>query len=177
MPDRDSIFSIPNLLTIVRFPLAAGFLAAETMGMRLTLLGMASATDFLDGWLARRTGRTSRWGALADPVADKTFMLAAFTAFLAHAELTLGQWLTLLARDVVIAFGAIVAAVVPGLTPKTFQARMSGKVVTVLQLAAILALTMTSAVTGLVVMIVGWASIIAIADYTLALAWALERRM
>ena len=169
------LLSAPNLLSMIRFPLAVGFMASETTGMRLAILGMASASDLLDGWLARRFGRTTRSGALLDPVADKVFMLAAFTAFLVHGEISAAQWAVLLARDFATAIGAAVAWLIPGLTPATFQARMSGKVVTVLQLAAILALTVTSAWTGWVVLVVGWASILSIADYTLALAWALER--
>jgi CDP-diacylglycerol--glycerol-3-phosphate 3-phosphatidyltransferase len=168
--------SVPNLLSMLRFPLAAGFLAAETTGVRLALLGMASASDLLDGWWARRFGRTTRLGALLDPVADKVFMLAAFTAFVIHGEITAGQWAVLLTRDVAIAIGAAVAWLVPGLTPIAFTARMSGKIVTVLQLTAILMLTVTAGWTDWVVLVVGWASIASIADYTLALAWALERR-
>lgn len=167
--------SAPNILSLIRFPLAVGFMATETTGVRLALLGMASASDLLDGWLARRFGRTTRAGALLDPVADKVFMLAAFTAFFVHGEITTGQWAVLLTRDIAIATGAVVAWLVPGLTPSAFQARMSGKIVTVLQLAAILALTVTSGWTEWVVLVVGWASIASIADYTLALAWALER--
>jgi CDP-diacylglycerol--glycerol-3-phosphate 3-phosphatidyltransferase len=168
--------SAPNLLTLMRFPLAVGFMAAETTGVRLALLGMASASDLLDGWLARRFGRTTQSGALLDPIADKVFMLAAFTAFLVHGEITAAQWAVLLARDFAIALGAAVAWLIPGLTPRAFHARMSGKIVTVLQLAAILALTVNTGWTGWVVLVIGWASIVAIADYTLALAWALEAR-
>jgi phosphatidylglycerophosphate synthase len=165
----------PNLLTAARFPLAVGFLATEATWVRLAILGMASASDLLDGWLARKLGSTSRSGALLDPVADKVFMLAAFTAFLVHGEVTVAQWGVLLLRDWATALGAAVALVVPGLTPATFQARMSGKIVTVLQLAAILALTLDAEQAVLVTQVVGWASIACVADYTLALAWALER--
>ncbi|HUF29926.1 MAG TPA: CDP-alcohol phosphatidyltransferase family protein [Gemmatimonadaceae bacterium] len=170
------IFSLPNLLSIVRFPLAAAFLLAETTGMRLALLGMASASDLLDGWMARRLGRTSRWGAMLDPIADKTFMLAAFTAFLIYGEVTAVQWGILLSRDLAVAVGAVVAALTPGLSPASFMVRMSGKIVTVLQLAAILLLTVRPEEAAQVVMIVGVASFLTIADYTLALARTREQR-
>ena len=42
-------------------------------------------------------------------------------------------------------------------------------------MAAILVLTVTAGWTEWVVLVVGWASVLSIADYTLALAWALER--
>ena len=38
---------------------------------RLRLFGIAAVTDFLDGWVARRYGQTSRFGEFLDPVADK----------------------------------------------------------------------------------------------------------
>jgi CDP-diacylglycerol---glycerol-3-phosphate 3-phosphatidyltransferase len=40
------------------------------------LFAAAMATDWFDGWLARRTGRTSAMGSLLDPVADKVLVLA-----------------------------------------------------------------------------------------------------
>ena len=39
------------------------------------VIGAAAATDFLDGWVARRVRATSRWGALLDPIADRVFVL------------------------------------------------------------------------------------------------------
>jgi CDP-diacylglycerol--glycerol-3-phosphate 3-phosphatidyltransferase len=40
------------------------------------LFAVAMATDYLDGWVARRSGRTSAMGSLLDPVADKIIVLA-----------------------------------------------------------------------------------------------------
>ena len=40
------------------------------------LFALAMATDWFDGWLARRAGRTSAMGSLLDPVADKILVLA-----------------------------------------------------------------------------------------------------
>ena len=64
------LLTAPNIVSAFRVPLAAGFLIADTTPLRLALLGMASATDLLDGWIARRTGSTNRMGALIDPLAD-----------------------------------------------------------------------------------------------------------
>ena len=51
------IFTLPNIITLVRLPLAVLFLVADTTPQRLAILGMASASDFVDGWLARRSRR------------------------------------------------------------------------------------------------------------------------
>ncbi|MGI9078382.1 MAG: CDP-alcohol phosphatidyltransferase family protein [Gemmatimonadaceae bacterium] len=170
------LLSLPNVISASRVPLAAGFLLAETTPLRLALLGMASATDLLDGWIARRTGRTTRWGALIDPIADKLFVLAALTAFLVRSDLSAGDYAVLLARDIATSIGVGVALAIPGLDPRDFKARLSGKVVTVLQLLALLALCVAPQWMGWLVVAVGVASIVSIADYTLALAVTLERR-
>jgi CDP-diacylglycerol--glycerol-3-phosphate 3-phosphatidyltransferase len=44
---------------------------------------VAAVTDFFDGWLARRTGATSIWGAILDPIADKVLVCAAVLGLMA----------------------------------------------------------------------------------------------
>jgi CDP-diacylglycerol--glycerol-3-phosphate 3-phosphatidyltransferase len=171
-----TLVSVPNLLSLARFPLAVSFALAETNLQRVALVGMASATDLLDGWLARRWGHTSRWGALLDPIADKTFVLVAFATFVARGALAPRDLVTILFRDIATLVGAVVAWTMPGLDPKSFKARMPGKVVTVLQLAALLVLCVAPESLRPLVIAVGLASIVAVADYTLALALALPRR-
>lgn len=164
-----ALLTLPNLVTLARLPLALLFFWAETTGARLLLLGMASASDFADGWLARRFGRTTRSGALLDPIADKLFVLAALTAFLRTGELSTLGYFVILLRDFATAIGFLVAWKLPGLDPMNFQARMPGKIVTVLQLAAILALTVVPGVMPVLIAAIAVVSVIAIIDYTLVL--------
>jgi CDP-diacylglycerol--glycerol-3-phosphate 3-phosphatidyltransferase/cardiolipin synthase len=175
MPWR-ALVSLPNLLSLARFPLAATFALAQTDAQRITIVGMASATDLLDGWLARRTGRTSRSGALLDPIADKTFVVVALLSFVARGVLAPRELLTLLARDIATLVGALVALAMPGLDLKGFKARLPGKAVTVLQLATLVVLCIAPQRAGGWVTAVGVASVVAIADYTMALALARKRR-
>ena len=70
-----SVFTLPNIVSSSRVVLAVGFVATEVTTTRLALICIASLTDFLDGWIARRTKVTSRFGALLDPVADRFFVL------------------------------------------------------------------------------------------------------
>jgi CDP-diacylglycerol--glycerol-3-phosphate 3-phosphatidyltransferase len=164
-----ALLSVPNIITLARLPLAALFLVADTTTERLTILGIASASDFIDGWLARHFRRTTRSGALLDPIADKTFMLAALTAFLRTGDLSTGAYFVILSRDLATAIGFLVAWALPGLDPADFKARMPGKIVTVLQLAAILALSISPQVIRWLVPIIGVASAVSIVDYTLVL--------
>jgi cardiolipin synthase len=165
---RSSMLTVPNLLSASRFPLAAAFLATDATPVRVALIGAASITDVLDGWLARRQ-QTTRLGALLDPIADKTFVLVAISAFLIAGELSTLDYFVILLRDFATAIGFLVAYLMKDLDPKNFKARMSGKVVTVLQLATVLALVLHSALLRPLVWLVGAASVWAIVDYTLLL--------
>jgi CDP-diacylglycerol--glycerol-3-phosphate 3-phosphatidyltransferase len=75
----------PNVLTWLRvlaIPLliAVYFLPIDRASANLwatVLFVVAAITDALDGWLARRLGQTSAFGAFLDPVADKLIVCAA----------------------------------------------------------------------------------------------------
>ncbi|MDB4907341.1 MAG: CDP-alcohol phosphatidyltransferase [Gemmatimonadetes bacterium] len=162
--------SVPNLISFSRLLLAAGFVAAGTTEGRLVIVGLAGATDFMDGWVARMMGVTSRWGALIDPIADRFFALTAVTTFLFLGQVTTLGYFVMISRDLMTAIGFLVARVVPGLRPVEFKARMSGKVVTVLQLATFVALLVGRAYVTPMLWAVGIASVWSIVDYTLALS-------
>ena len=81
-----------NQLTIARFWMA-GFmmicLSLETSWAALgafILFAIASVTDALDGWLARRVYGCSTFGKLMDPLADKVLTAAAFVALVEKGE-------------------------------------------------------------------------------------------
>jgi CDP-diacylglycerol--glycerol-3-phosphate 3-phosphatidyltransferase len=78
------IWNVPNSLTLLRIflvpflvvVLLTKFYGREVVGLSIFLL--AAVTDFFDGWIARRSNRITRLGALLDPIADKLLMSAAF---------------------------------------------------------------------------------------------------
>src|SRR3712207_921132 len=119
-PTSSALWTLPNVVSLSRVLLAAGFLATSGNGERVALVGVASFTDFLDGWLARRRNAVSRWGALIDPIADRAFVLAAVSALLAQGQLTLAQYVLLLLRDIMTAIGFVTARVIVWLRPVTF---------------------------------------------------------
>lgn len=82
---------IPNTLTIIRIFLAILVMAVilyadmQSPYMRFLACGMfflASMTDFLDGFIARRYALQSRFGEVFDPLADKMLVLGAFIALI-----------------------------------------------------------------------------------------------
>jgi CDP-diacylglycerol--glycerol-3-phosphate 3-phosphatidyltransferase len=169
MTPRPALLRLPNLLSCSRLVLAAGFVAAGETGARVGLIGAAAITDFLDGWLARRANATSRWGALLDPIADRVFVLTVTGTFLFTGGLSIWGCLVLLMRDIATAVGFLVARVIPWLRAVEFQARLGGKVVTVLQLLALAAVLVYPEAVRPLLAAIAFASVISIADYTLAL--------
>ena len=165
---------LPNVLSLSRLVLAVLFVPAGRV-VRIALICLAGATDFLDGWLARRTNTTTRWGALVDPIADRLFVLVAVVTYVLNGELTVVGSLLLLSRDIATALGYFVARVVPRLRAVEFKARFPGKIVTVLQLVTLLALVVGAQPLTPFIALVALASALAIADYTHAVLRASAR--
>jgi len=157
-----ALLTLPNLVSAARVPLALAFLAFDQRALRLALIGAAGVTDFVDGWLARR-GRGTRMGAVLDPITDKMFLVTALISLAVNGPLSLAELLILLARDLAVAVGF--AIVVLRRAPMRLSARMPGKVVTVLQLAALVALVLLPEQKLPVIAVVGAASAVAILDY------------
>ena len=175
MSSRRPLDSLPNVLSCSRLVLAAGFVAASGTDTRVGLIGIAAATDFLDGWLARRVRATSRWGALLDPIADRVFVLTVVGTFLFAGALGTGAYFVLIMRDLATAVGFLVARVIPWLRPVEFKARSGGKVVTVLQLFTLAAVLVAPVAVRVLLGLVAAASLYSIGDYTLAL-WRARAR-
>jgi CDP-diacylglycerol---glycerol-3-phosphate 3-phosphatidyltransferase len=175
MAARATLRALPNIISSSRVLLAAGFVALPNPDARLGLVGLAAATDFLDGWLARRARWTTRWGALIDPIADRVFVLVAVSTFLFTGALSTLGYFVMISRDLMTAVGFLVARAVAWLRPVEFKARFSGKLVTVLQLATFVCLLRFPGWVDRCLWLVGIASAYSIFDYTYAL-WRARAR-
>ncbi len=169
MTDRSTYLSLPNLVSGSRFALAIGFLAVDAVPARVAVLVVATFTDFFDGWLARRQKVTSRFGALLDPVADRTFVLAVVIQFLVDGLLLPWHAAALLFRDVMSLIGWFVARNVSWLRAIPFRARWPGKVVTALQFTAFLSVLLAPGYVTPLVLLSLVISVVATTDYTLML--------
>jgi cardiolipin synthase len=101
---------LPNVLCVIRILLVypvAHFIVLGRYVDALSLIAIAAFTDALDGFLAKRFGWTSDLGTILDPLADKLLLMTLFVCF-SVAGLA-PWWLTalVLARDLVIGFGAL----------------------------------------------------------------------
>jgi len=162
--ERGNRFTIADFFTVVRLPLAVAFpLVGE--GWRLVVLGVAGATDLLDGFLARRIG-SSRFGPVIDPVADKLFMAVAFGTVFAAGGLTWYELLGVLARDLAATVAFVVTAVRGH--PSAIPARAGGKAVTFLQLLTLVAFSVGSPLLRPLAWATAAVALYAIWDYTRA---------
>jgi CDP-diacylglycerol--glycerol-3-phosphate 3-phosphatidyltransferase len=132
------LVNVANVLTVIRIFLIPVFvfcLVQGGTGWRFAALAAfcgASATDFLDGLLARKRGLVTDFGKIADPIADKALTGAALITLSAIGELP--GWVTglILARE----FG-ITALRFAVLSRGVIAASQGGKLKTLLQIIAI----------------------------------------
>jgi phosphatidylglycerophosphate synthase len=106
---------------------------------------------------------------LLDPIADRFFVLTVVATFLFTGALSTTGYFILIARDLATAVGFLVAKTIPWLRPVAFEARILGKIVTVLQLLTLAAVLVLPRAVPVLLGGVAMASVLSIADYTLAL--------
>lgn len=140
-PRPVSLYNPANMLTAARIVLVPVFvvfvIASEMADSSWRILAcltfcVASATDFADGWIARRFELVTSFGKVADPIADKALTGSALVLLSAYDRLSwwvtglilLREWGVTALRFWVIRYGVIAAS-------------RGGKLKTVLQIAAI----------------------------------------
>ncbi|MBM7038446.1 CDP-diacylglycerol--glycerol-3-phosphate 3-phosphatidyltransferase [Vibrio ulleungensis] len=96
--------TIPNILTLLRLVLIPVFVVAFYLPypwadlLAAMIFLFAGATDWLDGYLARKLNQTSRFGAFLDPVADKVMVAAALLLITEHYA---SIWITIPAMTMI----------------------------------------------------------------------------
>jgi CDP-diacylglycerol--glycerol-3-phosphate 3-phosphatidyltransferase len=111
---------------------------------------MAGLSDAADGWLARKAGGGTSWGARLDPLTDKVLILAPLLWLATEQRLPLWAVWLLLARELLIS-GWRAAA------DDGAPASSAGKAKTILQFVSLLMLLWPATWTGHVVLIrIGW---------------------
>ncbi|MDO5736315.1 MAG: CDP-alcohol phosphatidyltransferase family protein [Propionibacteriaceae bacterium] len=103
--DTDRVMTLPNVLSFIRL-LAVGvfgwLILAEHDVAAVVLLAVSGATDWLDGFLARKLNQRTELGAKLDPVADRLYILMAIIALAVRDIVPLWFLIVLIARDVML---------------------------------------------------------------------------
>lgn len=105
-----SLRQVPNLVTVLRILLvgpAAWMLWHDQVWYALALIAAAGVSDAIDGELARRFNWRTRFGAIADPTADKLLVVVVFTVMALKGHLPFWLLAIVITRDVVIVSGAL----------------------------------------------------------------------
>jgi cardiolipin synthase len=107
------IFTIPNVLSLIRLGLVPVFLVLVIVGndgLALLTLVVSSATDYLDGVLARKLNQVTRLGQLLDPAADRLFIFATLIGLAIRGIVPWWFVAIVVGRDVVLlALGVVMA--------------------------------------------------------------------
>src|SRR3954471_15597593 len=138
--------NLPNALTVVRIllvPVLVVALTVETRGGSVIAAGvfaLAALTDGLDGYIARSRQSVTTFGKVMDPVADKLLIAAALISLVSLDRLAPWVAMVIIAREFAVS-GLRIAAGQQGVV---IPASMLGKVKTIVQVAAVLALIAAS---------------------------------
>jgi CDP-diacylglycerol--glycerol-3-phosphate 3-phosphatidyltransferase len=134
--------TVPNLLTVFRIllvpVLVAVLLSESSIGDALAaaVFVLASLTDVLDGWVARRSKTESNFGRLMDPLADKLLVTAALVSLVSLDRLEAWVAMVVIARELAVT-GLRQIAIEQG---HVIPASQWGKLKTLFQVAMVLVL-------------------------------------
>ena len=114
----DRILTIPNVISAVRLACVPLFLylllGAEERRAAAILLATLGATDWIDGYIARRWDQVSTLGKVLDPVADRIVLLVGVVAILIDGAAPLWVGIATLGREALISIGTLVVVALGG---------------------------------------------------------------
>ncbi len=132
------LWTIPNLITLIRLLCLPVFLwllfSRENRRDAAWLLGILGATDWVDGFLARRLGQTSEFGKVFDPTVDRLLFLVGIVALIIDGSVPVGFAVAVGVREVLVGGPMLTATVV--LKMERFDVTWWGKTATFLLMFA-----------------------------------------
>lgn len=109
--------NLPNKLTCVRMAMVPLFVAVfllsqipQNYGWALALFALASFTDFLDGYIARKKNLITDFGKFMDPLADKILVMSALVLFTAMGIVPAPVVILIIAREFAVTSLRLIAA-------------------------------------------------------------------
>ncbi len=139
--------NLPTILTFSRIVFIPIFLivAPTRPVLGAVVFSIASLTDFLDGYIARKTGQITKFGILLDPIADKFLVITALVLLVDMGRLSVFVATVIIIREFLVT-GLRIAALTKQIVIK---AERGGKLKTVAQIAAIICLVLGDSLFGI----------------------------
>lgn len=130
--------NIPTIITFSRILIIIPFIlvASGNPFLGAVLFAVASLTDLLDGYLARRSQQVTKFGIILDPIADKLLVISALIVLVDMGLIPAWIAIVIIAREFIITGLRVVALSRDIVIP----AEMGGKIKVTAQIAAILVL-------------------------------------
>jgi cardiolipin synthase (CMP-forming) len=112
--ERESrIVTLPNLISVLRLacvPLFVWLLADDELIAAAVLLAVLGASDWVDGWIARRFDQGSNLGKVLDPVADRVLLLVTAVALMVQGSVPIAVGILVLARELAVSVAVLMLA-------------------------------------------------------------------
>jgi cardiolipin synthase len=157
---------LPNLISLSRLVMAAAFVRWSTEpALAVAILCAAGISDWLDGWVAKRLGQQTAFGALLDPVCDRLFVVPVLITLVVVHGLAPWQLAVMIARDVVNSLGALGVLITRPALLRELGPKPSGKIVTSLQFWAVVHVVLGLPHFGVTLVALAAANVWAITDY------------
>ena len=135
----DTIWTIPNAITLVRLACLPIFLyvlfAVPSRHVAAWMLGALGATDWVDGYLARRLGQTSEFGKKFDPTVDRLLFVVGIVAIIINGAIPIWFAVAVLVREIAVGVAVATATVVYKM--ERFDVTWWGKTATFLLMFAV----------------------------------------
>lgn len=150
--------NLPNLITTARMfaiPFFIYFLSTGQYFIANTIFIIASLTDFLDGYLARKMNLVTNYGKFMDPTADKLLVFSALFMFVEQGYMSALMVIIIVSREFMVGTMRNIAIEKGTVVP----AMWSGKVKTTVQMIGIIAIILCASLENL--------------NYTLYIGWAI----
>ncbi|HLC65985.1 MAG TPA: CDP-alcohol phosphatidyltransferase family protein [Candidatus Nanoarchaeia archaeon] len=140
---ESKIFTIPNLLSLSRIPLAIllvyGIFTGNPALMAVSAI-LAALSDMLDGNIARYYNHVTKLGARLDIVCDKVFLLLAVIALIIANYAPYWQLLLLGSKEIIVVVGSLYLYLKGNFTWQKVSSKFWGKANTALQFIAVFSL-------------------------------------
>jgi CDP-diacylglycerol--glycerol-3-phosphate 3-phosphatidyltransferase len=154
--------NLPTLLTLSRIVLIPVFIFTVYLHpvFGAIIFAIASLTDFLDGYFARRSGDITKFGIILDPIADKFLVISALIVLVDMERLAAWIAITIVVREFLVT-GLRAVALSKDII---IAAETGGKIKTTLQVIAIICLILKNSLFGIDLYDIGivliWASLV-----------------